>query len=223
MAQGKGLFGSSLARKYWMALTGLFLCVFLVTHLAGNLQLIWGTPEAFNEYAKFMTSFPLVKIVSYVLYASIILHAVDGIVLARQNAAARPVKYARNNAGVNSTWASRSMALLGIITLLFIIIHMKSFWFEMHFGELSMDANGNKDLYTITVAAFQQWWYVTLYVVCMIALAFHLSHGFQSAFQSMGWNHPKYTPMVKKVGTFFAIVVPALFALIPVYLLLATH
>jgi hypothetical protein len=97
MATGKGLFGSSLARKYWMALTGLFLCSFLVIHLVGNLPLMTGNAEAFNIYAQFMTTFPVIKAVSYLLYASILLHAVDGFVLARQNYAARPVKYATYN------------------------------------------------------------------------------------------------------------------------------
>ena len=170
-----------------------------------------------------MTTFPLIKIVSYVLYASIILHAVDGIVLARQNAAARPSKYVKNNASANSGWASRNMALLGLITLIFIIIHMKSFWYEMHFGKLatySIDGEEVKDLYTITVAAFEQLWYTILYVVAMIALGFHLWHGFQSAFQTMGWNHPQYTPIVKGVGKAFAVIACGLFALIPIVIYL---
>lgn len=222
MATGKGLFGSSLARKYWMALTGLFLCTFLVVHLAGNLQLLQGEEAqlAFNEYSHFMTTFPLVKIVSYLLYASIVLHAIDGIVLARQNAAARPVKYVKNNATVNSGWASRNMALLGLITLLFIIIHMRSFWYTMHFGEIGLDENGMKDLYTVTTEAFGQLWYTLLYVVSMAAIGFHLWHGFQSAFQTMGWNHPKYTPAVKGIGKAFAVIVPLLFAIIPLYIYL---
>lgn len=224
MATGKGLFGTSLARKYWMALTGLFLCTFLVVHLVGNLVLLKdGSQADFNAYSHFMTTFPLIKIVSYLLYGSIVLHAVDGFMLTRQNAAARPVKYAKNNAAANSSWASRSMALLGTITLIFIIIHMKSFWFEMHFGEVDstvIDGEEIKDLYTITVAAFQELWYVALYVVSMLALGFHLWHGFQSAFQSMGWNHPRYTPIVKGVGRAFAVIVPGLFAIIPIYLFL---
>ncbi len=219
MATGKGLFGSSLARKYWMALTGLFLCTFLIVHLAGNLTLLGGdeAQQTFNEYSKFMTTFPLIKVVSYLLYASILLHAIDGIVLARQNAAARPTKYVKNNAAANSGWASRNMALLGIITLLFIIIHMRSFWYEMHFGEMPME-NGIKDLYTITVAAFQQLWYTAFYVIAMIALGFHLWHGFSSAFQTMGWSHPQYNKIINGVGKFFAVAVPAAFAIIPVFI-----
>jgi succinate dehydrogenase / fumarate reductase cytochrome b subunit len=217
-------FKSSLVRKYWMALTGLFLCLFLLGHLAGNLQLIFIPGQEgllqFNIYAKFMTSNPAVKLLSYITYLSILLHVVDGIILTRYNKSSRPVKYAYNNPGANSGWASRSMALLGIFTLLFLIIHLKSFWFEMHFGNLPYDSNGNKDLYTITIVAFKNWWYTAIYVVAMILLALHLSHGFQSAFQSLGINHSRYTPLIKTIGLGFAVLIPALFALIPIYIFL---
>lgn len=217
----KGLFGSSIARKYWMAATGLFLITFLLGHLLGNLQLFVTGEEgklAFNTYGAFMTSFPLVKILSYLTYASVLLHTVDGIMLARQNRAARPVKYAMEKPSANSSWASRSMALLGIITLFFIIVHMRSFWYEMHFGDLPMDANGNKDLWTITVTAFEQWWYTAFYVVALIALAFHLSHGATSAFQSLGINHPKYNGLIKGVMNTIAWLIPLAFIAVAVFL-----
>ncbi|MBK9175178.1 MAG: succinate dehydrogenase cytochrome b subunit [Flavobacteriales bacterium] len=215
------ILGSSLTKKYWMALTGLFLCLFLIAHLAGNLQLLDMSPEGqlkFNAYAKFMTTFPLVKAASYLLYFSILFHAFDGILIAIQNRKARPVRYAKENAGANRSWASSNMALLGTLVLVFLVIHMKHFWFEMHWGDIGTDADGNKDLYTVVAAAFGQSWYVALYVVMMAVLAFHLLHGFQSAFQSLGINHPRYTPMIKNVGVFFAVVVPVLFALIPVWM-----
>lgn len=204
-----------------MALTGLFLCVFLIAHLAGNLQLLDMSPEGqlkFNAYAKFMTTFPLVKVVSYLLYASILFHAFDGILLAIQNRKARPVKYAYEKPGANSAWYSRQMALLGTLILVFIVIHMKHFWYEMHWGALGMDADGNKDLYKLVAAAFTSTWYVVLYVVMMAVLAYHLLHGFSSAFQSLGLNHPRYTPIIKNVGVFFAVIVPIFFALIPVWM-----
>lgn len=215
------LLGSSLSKKYWMALTGLFLCLFLIAHLAGNLQLLDMSPEGqlkFNAYAKFMTTFPVVKAVSYLLYFSILFHAFDGFLLAIQNRKARPVRYAKENAGANRSWASGNMALLGTLVLVFLVIHMKRFWYEMHWGDIGTDADGNKDLYTVVAAAFGQLWYVALYVVMMAVLAFHLLHGFQSAFQSLGINHQRYTPMIKNVGVFFAVVVPVLFALIPVWM-----
>jgi succinate dehydrogenase / fumarate reductase cytochrome b subunit len=204
-----------------MALTGLFLCVFLIAHLAGNLQLLDMSPAGhlkFNEYAKFMTTFPLVKAVSYLLYASILFHAFDGILLAIQNRKARPIKYAYEKANANSAWYSRQMALLGTLVLVFIVIHMKGFWYEMHWGDLGMDANGNKDLYTLVAKAFSQPWYVAVYVISMAVLAFHLLHGFSSAFQSLGLNHPRYTPLIKNVGVFLGVVIPIFFALIPVWM-----
>jgi succinate dehydrogenase / fumarate reductase cytochrome b subunit len=204
-----------------MALTGLFLCIFLIAHLAGNLQLLDMSPEGqlkFNAYAKFMTTFPLVKAVSYLLYASILFHAFDGILLAIQNRKARPVKYAYEKPGANSTWYARQMALLGTLIMVFLVIHMKRFWYEMHWGELGLDADGNKDLYTVVAAAFSELWYVVLYVIMMGVLAFHLLHGFASSFQSLGLNHPRYTPIIKNVGVFFAVIVPIFFALIPVWM-----
>jgi succinate dehydrogenase / fumarate reductase cytochrome b subunit len=217
------LIKSSLAKKYWMSATGLFLCAFLIGHLLGNLQLLLPSEVAlvkFNEYARFMTTNPLIKVMSYLTYFSILFHAVDGILLVLQNRKARPVQYAYNKASANSNWASRNMGLLGGILLFFIIVHMRSFWYEMHFGSVPLDINGNKDLYTITAAAFHQLWYVLLYVVCMIAIAFHLSHGFSSAFQSIGANHAQYTPIIKKVGYAFGILIPLAFAIIPVVLYL---
>lgn len=220
----KGLFGSSLARKYWMAATGLFLCTFLVGHLLGNLQLFVTGEEgrdAFNAYGLFMTTFPVVKVLSYVTYISILLHAVDGIILARQNKAARPVGYVKERQSVNASWASRKMALLGTLTLFFIIVHMRSFWYEMHFGSVAtytVEGVEYKDLWTITVAAFENWWYTGFYVLALLGLAFHLSHGFQSSFQTLGINHKRYTPIIKTAGTAFAWLIPAGFIAVALFL-----
>lgn len=219
------LIKSSLVKKYWMGATGLFLCLFLVGHLLGNLQLfIKGTEGQlqFNAYAKFMTTNPLVKILSYVTYLSILFHAVDGLLLTLHNAKARPVKYQMSNPSANSVWTSRYMGMLGTIILVFIVTHMMNFWAVMHFTDLPIDANGNKDLHTIVMAFFQDeklgmvW--VALYTLAMLALGFHLSHGFQSAFQSFGVRHAKYTPIIKKAGFGFAVLVPLLFAIIPFYI-----
>lgn len=212
---------NSLVKKWLMALTGLFLCVFLVVHLLGNLQLfIPGEEgrEAFNGYSKFMTSNPLIKTVSYLLYASIILHAAVSLILTAQNRKARPVRYAKSTPSANSTWSSRNMGILGTVILIFIVIHMKSFWYEMHWGGLPMDPWGHKDLYTITVAAFKEGWYVALYVFSMAAIAFHLVHGFASAFQTLGLRNKKYYPFINGFGWFFALSISAAFAAIPLYI-----
>lgn len=222
MAAKSALLSSSLAKKYWMSLTGLFLCSFLVVHLAGNLTLLTDPIDAapaFNEYTKFMTSFPLIKIISYVLYFSILFHAIDGIlILSRENKAARPVSYAYSKPERNTIWASRNMGVLGTAILVFIVLHMGNFWFKYHFGELPTDENGLVDMYGVVVASFKEGWYTAIYVLSMIALGFHLWHGFESAFQTLGINHKKYTPMIKGFGRFFAVVVPALFAIIPIYI-----
>ncbi|TVQ77640.1 MAG: succinate dehydrogenase [Flavobacteriales bacterium] len=226
MATKSALLGSSLTKKYWMALTGLFLSVFLIVHLAGNLVLLGGKEmaENFNAYAEFMTTFPIIKITSYLLYFSILFHAFDGILLTIQNRKARPVKYHYEKPSANSNWASRNMAFLGTIMLFFIVGHMATFWWRMKFGELPLDAAGRKDLYTVVEVYFTTastaLLHVLIYVVAMIAIAFHLLHGFQSSFQTLGVNHPKYTPLIKKIGVGFAVVIPALFAIIPVYMYL---
>lgn len=270
------LLKSSLAKKYWMALTGLFLCLFLTGHLLGNLQLLSSSKDAalhFNQYALFMTTNPAVKILSYLTYLSILFHAIDGIVLTIQNRKARPKGYVKNNAAANTIWASRNMAVLGTIILVFIVTHMVNFWAKMHFDKnmplqtVSVDAGdgisqelyvttdgsyipkaqveqgileirnrtdfynsraglkvseGYKDLYKITVEFFKDPDYgliaTILYVIAMLVLAFHLYHGFGSAFQSMGVNNPGYNGLIKNFGKAFAIVVPLLFAVIPLYI-----
>lgn len=230
-----GILKSSLAKKYWMAATGLFLCVFLLGHLAGNLQLFLGGIEgktAFNEYAQFMTSNPAVKILSWVTYLSILFHALDGAVLVMQNIKARPKNYAYNKPGASSKWASRKMALLGTVVLAFIVVHMQNFWYQMHFGAVPMQELGPdgalemplKDLHKVVLDFFNPHIneyalvMVIIYVVAQLAISFHLSHGFKSAFQSLGLNHPKYNGIIKLAGYLFSIVVPLAFAIIPIYL-----
>ena len=278
------LLKSSIVKKYWMALTGLFLCLFLAGHLAGNLQLIFGTSLQFNEYALFMTTNPAVKLLSYLTYISIIFHAIDGIMLTIQNKKARPIGYAKTD-GSSSSLASRNMAVLGTVILVFIATHMVNFWAKMHFDKnmplmvktieiqpgMSQDfyvgrstgqyypvdqvgkegeviqaglpqkqlviKNGTelynpqvnvkmgdlyKDLHKLTLDFFKDAKYGLFftigYVLAMIALAFHLWHGFQSAFHSIGVNSSKLTPVIKFVGKAFSIIVPLLFAIIPIVL-----
>ena len=212
---------SSLGRKLVMSFSGLFLILFLVGHVLGNLLLFLDDGgKAFNEYARFMTSTPAIQVLSLITYASIIIHVIYSIIISRLNRKARPVPYAVSSASANSLWSSRNMGILGTIVLIFLVIHLKSFWYEMRFGQIPMvnyDGAGEfKNLYAIVAVAFTQWWYVLLYVVAMFGLAFHLSHGFTSAFQTLGLTHKKYTPLIEGVGLWFSIIVPALFALIPI-------
>ena len=215
----------TIGRKIIMSLSGLFLILFLVGHLAGNLQLIFADAQAFNLYAKFMTTNPVVKILSYLTYISIIFHALYGLIITIKNRQARTVGYAYNKPSANSTWSSRNMGILGTLILVFIVVHMYDFWYKYKFGQpalVSYTVDGvtqsYKDLHVMVMLAFQEGWYVVLYVFSMVAVGFHLYHGFQSAFQTLGLRHPKYTPFIKGLGTGFSIVVPALFAAIPVYI-----
>lgn len=255
MSESKGLLKSHLVKKYWMAFTGLFLCLFLLGHLAGNLQLFLGGYEGqlqFNEYAVFMTTNPAVKILSYVTYISILFHAIDGIIITIANRKARPKNYAYSKPSASSIWSSRNMGILGTIIFVYIVVHMQNFWYEYKFGTvpymssetgepLLQDGsivkggaieNGNVvfngevmgaamgDLHTVVVEGFKSPLLVAFYVLGMIAIAFHLFHGFQSSFQSLGLRNKKYSPFVVKTGYAFAIIIPALFAIIPIYLFL---
>ncbi|WPP51145.1 succinate dehydrogenase cytochrome b subunit [Catalinimonas niigatensis] len=212
---------STIGRKVIMSLTGLFLVTFLIVHASGNMLLFKNDGgEAFNLYAKFMTSNPLIKIASYILYSGIILHVIYSIILTSKNKSARPVGYKLAHPNENSTWRSRNMGILGTIIFIFLVIHLRSFWYEMHFGDIPVVNYAGvevSDLYTVVQAAFSQWWYSLIYVLAMIGLGFHLAHGFWSAFQTLGMSHKKYTPFIKTVGVLFAIIVPALFASMPVY------
>lgn len=214
---------SSIGRKLIMSLTGLFLITFLIAHLLGNLQLLADDGGvAFNVYAKFMTSNPLIKFISYGLYFFILLHTVIGIVLWSKNKKAKGSKYAvspKHQSDV--TWASKNMALLGTFILAFLFLHMGDFWWKMKFTNeipmVNIDGDQIKDLYGKVKASFSELWIVIAYVFGLIVLAFHLWHGFQSAFQTLGLNHPKYTPLIKGLGKIFSIVVPAAYAVIPLY------
>lgn len=218
-------FTSSIGRKIVMALSGLFLCLFLVIHLSGNLQLfILDEGKTFNKYAYDMAHNPLIKIASIITFIAIGLHALQGILLYLKNRAAKGQKYAVKTSA-NASFASRNMTFLGTILLIFIVVHLGDFWYEMKFGApemMEIDGQEVPNLYASVRVSFQQWWLVLLYVVSMGALAFHLYHGFQSAFQSLGFNHKKYTPLVKWVGiVIFAFLIPALFAAMPIYFFLA--
>lgn len=259
MSDIRQTFNSSLGKKLIMSLTGLFLSLFLVVHLSGNLQLFKAdNGQGFNEYSYFMTHFPPVKVVSYLLYLSIVIHAVYALILTLKNRKARPVAYAHTNEAPAS-WSSKNMGILGSVLLLFIVIHMGNFWFSYHKDEwfknhdgpkmaykeyrtdlktgLQLSAvelppgdyeyakytDGNvqivqaKDLQQQVVIAFSSPLYVLFYVIAMAALAYHLYHGFQSGFQSIGWNHRRYTPVIQFVGKwFFAIIIPLGFAAMPV-------
>ena len=235
-----------------MALTGLFLCTFLIVHLGGNLLLFKDDQGfGFNVYANFLTHFPPIEVIAYLLYLSILVHALYALILTVKNRKARPVKYASSNEAPAS-WSSKNMGLLGSILFLFIVIHMSDFWYNYKYSgkvgfveyktdlatdkttavpynpvspdfEKSVSVVNNieivrvKDLHARVASSFSNLIYVIFYVIAMGAVSFHLLHGFQSAFRTLGWVHRKYTPVVNFIGTWlFAVIIPLGFALMPV-------
>jgi succinate dehydrogenase / fumarate reductase cytochrome b subunit len=252
MSEIKQTFNSSLGKKLIMALTGLFLCTFLIVHLGGNLLLFKDDDGyGFNVYANFLTHFPPIEVIAYLLYLGILVHAVYALVLTIHNRKARPVGYESTNKSP-ATWSSKNMGLLGSIMFLFLVIHMNDFWFNYKFSdkmgfkeyrtdlatdkttsvdyiptsvnfEKSVSTENNteivrvKDLHARVASSFIKLWYVIFYVIAMGAVSFHLLHGFQSAFRTLGWVHKKYTPVVYFIGTwFFAVIMPLGFAAMPV-------
>jgi len=214
---------SSLGKKLFMALTGLFLILFLLIHLAGNLQLLLNDAgKSFNVYAHTMGHNPFIRAVSILNFTFIFIHIIWSAILSRKNRLSRNIQYAVHSSST-STWASRNMGILGFIILVFLVVHIKTFWYEFKFGSIpsvSYDGAEMHNYFVVVNEAYTSLLYVGFYVVCMIILASHLSHGFASAFQTLGLNHKKYTPIIKKVGLGFSILVPTLFAVIPIVMYL---
>jgi succinate dehydrogenase / fumarate reductase, cytochrome b subunit len=203
----------SVTRKYVMALTGLFLCVFLIEHLYGNLLLYANDKgAAFIEYSHSMTHSILIRIVEIVLFAAIVVHVVQAIGLTIRNNKARPVKYAVNKASENSSWYSRNMGLTGSLIFFFLVIHLNTFFVAYRITGLEGDNNVAK----LVKTSFEEGWYSSLYLIALVFLGFHLNHGFQSAFQSLGLNDKKYAPVLKNIGTAFAVLITLGFASFPV-------
>ena len=212
---------NSLARKNLMALTGLFLCFFLVIHLAGNLQLLLPVERAhlqYNHYSELLSHNYLIKAISYILYASILVHLIDSILLTLRARAARgAVGYAYDRRGVASVWYSRSMFVLGALILVFLVIHLANFWYPYKFGAVPMDAAGRKDIYLMVVSVYQEWWYVVIYVVSLLVLGFHLLHGFKSAFQTLGLYHHRYGRWLLWAGYAYTFLITLGFIIIPLW------
>lgn len=216
---------STLMRKTLMALTGLFLCFFLVIHLLGNLQLLLPAlqaKESFNSYSQLLSGNIFIKVISYVLYASIIIHCLDALFITLKNKKVAG-KYLHDQRRISSKWYSRNMGILGTLILIFLVFHFKDFWYQYKFGSLPVDEYGHKDLYTIVVGVYRDWWYVLFYVLAMFALGFHLLHGFFSAARSLGVYHPRYVRWIRVFGTWYSYIITFGFAIIPIYIYLTQH
>ncbi len=211
----KQFFISSVGKKFTMGLTGIFLITFLIVHAGVNACIFLNDGGAtFNEFAHFMSHNWIVRFLEIGLFVGLITHIIQGLLLWKQNNAARPVGYYYNKPSKNSNWYSRSMGILGTLLLLFLIMHLYHFFIGTKVALYSGDRPHN--LYEEMKLVFANQWVVIAYLVGVVALFWHLYHGFQSAFQTLGVNHKKYTPIIKMLGLGYSVIICVLFALMPV-------
>lgn len=223
----KQAFTSSIGKKLVMGFTGLFLITFLLVHAYVNglvfLELLDAGRgySAYKAGAHFLGTNPLTRIAEIGLLLGIILHIVQGLMLWSQNKSKRPVNYSKHANGSNSdyskrksTWYSRSMGLLGTLILIFLVLHLYHFWAPNRMMQLI--EGKEKDLYFEMQTIFSEWWVVIVYVLGCISLAWHLAHGFFSAFRTVGLSTPKYNKIIKNVGIAYSIIVPLFFAIMPI-------
>jgi len=219
------LFTSSVGKKLVMALTGLFLISFLVVHVGIN-SCIYATlfdqedhGAMFNKAAHFMGSSYVIRILEIGLFVGFFIHIIQGLVLEFQNRSKRKTGYHIKMGSQGSKWYRKSMGLLGTIILIFLIIHWKQFWIPSRFTgvqDINVDGKPIHNLFGLMVSTFSELWVVILYVVACGSLAFHLVHGFQSSFRTMGVHNKRYIVLLRNMGIGFSIIVPLLFALMPV-------
>ena len=226
----KQFFTSSIGKKITMGLTGFFLISFLIVHCSINAMIFFNDGgQTFNHWGHFMGSNLLIRTAEIGLFVFLLIHIIQGLLLWKQNKSARPVKYIVTKPNENSKWYSRSMGLLGTLILIFLVLHLYHFWTPSRFGGIGnipsleetvlSDYNNQPvhDLYKEMLMVFQNnLLVVIIYVLGVISLCWHLLHGFQSAFQTFGWNHKKYTPLIKLLGVGYSIIICLLFAMMPI-------
>ncbi|NND15449.1 MAG: succinate dehydrogenase cytochrome b subunit [Eudoraea sp.] len=208
---------SSILRKVVMALSGLFLVLFLALHVTINFSSVF-SPDLFNTWSHFMGYNPIVQyLMQPILILGVILHFVLGIVLEIQNSKARTVSYVKFSGGANAPWVSRNMIISGLVILAFLGLHFYDFWIhEITFKYVESNPEDPTRYYEETVQKFIPMWRTAIYVVAFFLLGMHLWHGFSSSLQSMGWNN-KYTSSVKAFTKLYALIIPAGFIIIALY------
>ena len=213
-------------RKSIIALTGLFLCIFLIVHLSANSILVLPEETArslYNSYSTTLRESPVIKIVAYVLYLSIILHVIYALLITVNNRRAKAKGYLVNQYRRNSSWTSQNMGLLGISILLFIVVHLANFWARIKLGMgegVGLDANGHVDVYEVTYSLFQNGYYVVFYTLLMVPLGLHLHHGLKSAFMTLGFYHKRGLRTIAKISLVYAIIMAVGFGIIPLIVFL---
>ncbi|MEG8946252.1 succinate dehydrogenase cytochrome b subunit [Rosettibacter firmus] len=207
---------SSIGKKIIMAVTGVCIMIFLIIHLINNLSL-YGGPQLFNTVVKNLDIIkPIVRIIEIILALIFIFHIYDGVKLWFENRRARPIKYKINATSENTDIFSRTMIWSGSIIFIFLVIHLRTFWISFNLGHPLAQSH---NYYQIVVEAFQSPVYSFFYIVALIIMGFHLMHGFQSAFQTFGWNNKKYFPVIKMLGVIYTLIMVIGFVSIPIYFL----
>lgn len=217
MRKSTSFLNSTVGRKVIVALSGLFLCSFLVLHLYINLfalNIKNDQGETFNTYAHFMATYPLLRPMEWVLFGGFFLHAILGIVLAIKNRQARPVRYEVNKPNENSSWISRLSWFTGVFVGVFLVVHINTFFVQSRFFD-------ERPMIELIEDAFRSRTYVLFYVIALVFLALHLKHGIQSAFQTLGLRVGKYQKLIEAFGIIFWLLIPIGFAIIPLYFLFA--
>lgn len=215
-------FTSSIGQKFFMSITGLFLMMFLCVHLTINSLLLFGDGELFNIAANWMSSNPLMKVIEPILGIGFILHMVYAGYITLKNRMARPTGY-KVSPKSKVSWASNNMFILGGFVFIFLVIHLANFFWKVKFGTIDhvmVDGENLHNVYALVAGLFKIWWYDVLYIVGAIFLFFHLTHGFWSAFQSIGWNNQKWICRLKTISYIYSVIVAGGFALIPLYFLI---
>lgn len=215
------LLKSSIGKKQIVAVSGLLLILFVIGHLCGNLLIYLG-PNAFNGYAETLAKLrPVVFFIEMALLAVFLIHVCVTVLLVYDNIhAAGLSRYAVANSRGERSWATHLKVYTGLFIFAFVIWHLFDFTFSDHHGTNSMIAGKALGLYGVVYNAFLNPIHSGLYIIAMFCLGFHLAHGVQSFIQTFGFSHPKYTPIVKKIGYAFGFIIAFGFSSIPVYVLI---
>ncbi len=208
-------------RKGIIATSGLFLCLFLIVHLSANCILLLPQDIAkstYNAYSTWLRENPLIQVIAYVLYLSILLHVIYALIITIKNRKAKPNSYVLNHSRANSTWTSQNMGFLGVLILLFIVVHLSNFWARIKLGmgaEVGQDQAGHLDVYAVSYDLFQNIYFVLFYTILAIPLGFHLHHGLKSAFKTLGFYHRKGLRVLAQISLIYAVVISVGFGVIP--------
>jgi succinate dehydrogenase / fumarate reductase, cytochrome b subunit len=218
---------SSIGKKLFMSITGLFLVTFLLVHLVLNLLLLFDeTGELFNVAANFMATNTFMHILEPVLALGLILHIIYATYITLQNQKSRPVAYKTVNQKDSSSWASRNMYILGGLVFVFLVIHIINFFYKIKFGEISsveIDGIEMHNSYELVSGLFGYWYFSAIYIIGAILLGLHLSHGFWSGFQTLGLSNDIWRKRLNVIGKFYAVIIAFGFAIIPLFFLIKSN